>query len=98
MVKTGAWKAKDTAVVRGLVSEDKTYGPHRFCLTPLGFDFCRALFTKKYHPSISANYVLVKPKAGFVPNNGQQVEDINDRVPHALGRFVNMLVLNRVLD
>ena len=96
--KRGAWKAKDTVVERGLVSEDKTYGPHRFLLTPLGFDFCRALFTEKYHPSISANYVLVKPRAGFVPNNGQQVEDINDRVPHNLGRFVNMLVLNRVLD
>lgn len=86
--KRGAWKAKDTAVERGLVSEDKTYGPHRFRLTQLGFDFCRALFTEKYHPSKSAEYVLVKPRAGFVPNNGERVEDIHDRVG---GRLVNIL-------
>ena len=85
--KRGAWKAKDTVLDRGLVSEDKTHGSHRFRLTQDGLAFCHALFTEKYHPSVSVNYVLVRPKAGFVPNNGPRIEDIGDRNVDAGGRY-----------
>eukprot|EP01041_Mallomonas_annulata_P000302 gene302-543_t len=78
--KFGVWKSVDTLVrPHQLVHKDSGQRPYNYSLTQTGFQFCHALFNKKFHPS-KGPYVLVKPTRCQVTADGV-VLPLNARAP-----------------